>query len=106
ATRNTVVRVDATVTVESNGTIPSVFLVADVNDLYYSDVHATSCTAVNGFYCTITASVWFDIDALEKEWPGQVINHSLQVKLNGGNVMSGGTGLAYNATFSAQVIKK
>ena len=104
--RKTVLRVDATVTVLSNGSVPSVFLVGSVNDLYYSATHATSCTNVNGFYCTITASLWFDIDTLETQYPGQLIGQSLDIKLVGGNVLFGGAGLVYNATFSAQVVKK
>jgi hypothetical protein len=35
-----------------------------INDTYYSDNHATTCTAANGYYCTVTATLWFNIDQL------------------------------------------
>ena len=73
-TRHTVVRVDATVTVEAGGVgPPSIFFEATLNDQVagYSG-HGKACADTRP-YCTLSMTLWFDIDQLEATHPGMFV---------------------------------
>ena len=106
--RNTVVRVDATVTVETSPAPSSLFISAALNNQYpgvgYSG-HGTACADTHP-YCTMSMTVWFDIDQLEAAHPGMFVGQPLSVSLGGGGLTGGGAGDTYWATLDAQVVKK
>jgi hypothetical protein len=106
-TRHTVVRVDATVTVYRSGNGPSsLFLSPTLNSQEpgYAG-HGTACADTHP-YCTISMTVWFDIDQLEAAHPGKFVGQLLIVALVGEGLTGSGAGSPYWATFDAQVVKK
>jgi hypothetical protein len=107
-TRNTAVRVDATVTVEASSGPASLFLWASLNaqspGVGY-DGHGTACADTHP-YCTMSMTLWFDIDQLEAAHPGKFVGQPLTVMLAGEGLTGGGGGAPYWATFDAQVVKK
>ena len=106
---HTVVRVDATVTVEAGGPASSgIFFSVLLNNHHagpdYSG-HGTACADTHP-YCTLNMSLWFDIDQLEATYPGTFVGQPLTVALQGGALTGGDSGSTYWATFDAQVVKK
>jgi hypothetical protein len=104
-----VVRVDATVTVEAGGPASSgIFFSVLLNNHHagpdYSG-HGTACADTHP-YCTLSMSLWFDIDQLEATYPGSFVGQPLTVALQGGALTGGVSGSTYWATFDAQVVKK
>ena len=100
------VRVDATVTVDAS-TSPKLFLWASLNaqspGVGY-DGHGTGCADTHP-YCTMSMTLWFDIDQLEAAHPGKFVGQPLSVML-AGECLTGGGGAPYWASFDAQVVKK
>ena len=105
APSNEVVRVDATVTVAANGPFPVLGLDARLNYKFSSVAgYGTACAPTHP-YCTISATFWFDLDAMEAKYPGTFIGQPLTVSVGGGNFLGAGAGASYWASFSAEVAK-
>jgi hypothetical protein len=102
----TVVRIDASVQVESSPSIPAVFVGVIINHHWVSDRYAAPCSYVPLWNCSVTGTFWFDIDALEASYPGDFIGQPLEIGMGGGSTSLAGSGLQYEASFSAQVVKK
>jgi len=108
-TRKTVVRVDATVTVEVDPSVTNYYINADINgrDLYPGNPPSvTTCDNTRSYLCSVTGTFWFDIDALEAAFPGEFVGQSLTISLRGGTLNAQGNGKPYQASFSAEVVKK
>jgi hypothetical protein len=104
--RHTVVRVDATVTVEAGaGGSSSIYFSALLNNHFAGSGHGTACADTHP-YCTVSMALWFDIDQLEADYPGMFVGKPLTALLQGGSLTGGGSGRTYWATFDAQVVKK
>jgi hypothetical protein len=108
-TRKTVLRIDAYVTMVSAPNVPGVYVSPSVNGYVASQLGSSQmfpCTSPAPALCTASASFWFDIDAMEAAHPGEFIDRPLNIELSGGSVAFGASGLQYEASFSAQVVKK
>jgi hypothetical protein len=108
--RNTVLRIDASVLVKSDVSVPGVHVTPRLNG--YLPITAGiggrsfPCTSPNPIFCAATGTFWFDIDALEAAHPGEFIDQPLNISVDGGNTSASGGGLQCEASFSAQVVKK
>jgi hypothetical protein len=106
--RKTIVRVDASVNVEGGVGFNSLYVSAYLNGKSAGGVgtsgYGTACASTHP-YCTVTATIWFDIDALEATYPGQFVGQPLTVSVGGGALTGSGAGRSYWASFDAQVVK-
>ena len=103
----TVVRVDAMLTVQGGASFPNIMIWADLNGKHPSntvDGAAAGCPTTHPF-CTITATLWFDLDELEAAFPGWFVGQPLAIRVGGGSLTLAGVGNQYEASFSAQVVK-
>ena len=108
-TRKTVLRIDASVIMKSAANVSGVSVVPHVNGYLASQLGASQmfpCTSPSPDYCTTAGTFWFDIDAMEAAHPGEFIDRPLNIEMHGRTVPFGVTGLQYEASFSAQIVKK
>ncbi len=106
-TRKTVVRVDASVTVDVDASVKNYHISAFINGRPGNNPHiATTCDNTRSFLCTVNANLWFDIDALEAAYPGEFVGQPVTITLRGGTFNAQGNGRPYEASFSAEVVKK
>jgi hypothetical protein len=110
-TRKTVLRVDASVTVEVDASVNGYYIDAYINgrDLSSSKGYVpsfTTCDNTRSYLCSVTGTFWFDIDAHEAAFPGEFVGKPVTITLTGGNLHANGNGRPYQASFSAEVVKK
>jgi hypothetical protein len=108
-TRKTVLRVDASITVEVDASVNDYYMHVYVNDADLSPGNApslTTCDNTRSYLCTVNGTFWFDIDALEADSPGKFVGQPLKITLRGCTLDSNGNGRPYQASFSAEVVKK
>jgi hypothetical protein len=105
--KKTVLRVDATFTVDVDPTVPGLWIMPTLNGINAGNLHPFAlCESSRATICTVSATFWWDIDALEAAHPGQFVGQPLDIILWGGNNFGAGSGLPFQASFAAQVVKK
>jgi hypothetical protein len=110
--KNTVVEIQATVSVVQNASLKGLQLFAAVNGVVFTGMGTTNSqcdvAAAPSSPCTLTVTFWMDVDAAETAYPGTYVGQPLNITLNGGDAepSAATVGLAYSARFSARVGKK
>jgi hypothetical protein len=108
-TSKTVLRVDASVTVEVDASVKDFHIYARINERDLSPgnaIRSKTCDNTRSYLCSVTGTFWFDIDALEAAFPGEFVGQPVTISLRGGNFSGAGIGRPYQASFSAKVVKK
>src|SRR5262245_20956107 len=108
-TRKTVLRVDASVTVDVDASVDDFYIHVYINGRDLSPGNApslTTCDNTRSYLCTVNGTFWFDIDAFEADSPGEFVGQPVKITLRGGTLNAGGTGRPYEAAFSAEVVER
>jgi len=109
-TRKTVLRVDVSLFVQIDPSMPSVYIYPTVNGQKagtgYAGLMQAVCDHSLSAYCSVSGSFWWDLDALEAAHPGKFIGQPLNIAVDGGSLVGGGVGQPYSASFSAELVKK
>lgn len=105
--KKTVLRVDATFVVDVDPTLPGLWLRPKVNGIKIDGpLTLTVCDSARAANCTISATFWWDLDALEAAHPGEFIGKPLEIMLEGGNMFGSGQGMEFQASLAATLVKK
>jgi hypothetical protein len=105
---HTVVRIDATFLAPARGTMTALQIYPLINGQYADDLPLHGAFSPCGSHpsCGMTATFWFDIDALEMAHPAVFVGQPLAISVNAGPLAGVSTGTDYLLSFSAEVVKK
>ena len=106
--KKTVLRLDATVSVNNDPSTEGCYVSAYVNGISLNPVINSGSNSMDtalGARCTITGTYWLDMDSAEMASPGMFIGQPLVIEVDAGSESTGGMGDSYTATWSAQVVK-
>jgi hypothetical protein len=108
-TAHTVVRIDATFLAPTKGTMTALEMHPMINSRYADDLSLQEAFSP----CSdphpsrgMTATFWFDIDALELAHPGMFVGQPLGISVSAGPLAGSSSGSEYLLSFSAEVVKK
>ena len=101
-----ILQMQLTLSLSDSSAVPSVFVIVSVNGVRtLPGIMHQQCPATSS-RCTMTGTFWMDIDAMEAAHPDEFVGEPLDIVVDGGNDVFGGSGLFYEVTLSAQLVKK
>lgn len=98
----------ATLSIVDDMTVPAISLFPTVNGFIVTGTSQNyqKCDTSEASNCTLTAVYWLDLDAAELAHPGTYIGQPLNIGIFGGSASFTGSGLNYNLSFNATMVKK
>jgi hypothetical protein len=105
--RKTVVRLDVTFSLLVTANITDISVMPEVNGRWIT-FDMTGCDVAKTSLCTLTATYWYDVDAMEAAHPGEWVGKPLQVVVYGSTSVPTlySNGRPYDMSFAAQIVKK
>jgi hypothetical protein len=105
----TIVRIDVSANVEVSTPLSRLLVFPQINSVDADTIglFGNACDQNTSFFCSVSGTFWWDIDALEAAHPGKFIGHELNIVVAAGTFLAGGgLGDAYVLSVSATVVKK